>query len=129
MIRSFLSSSVRGPIRDSGGRIRVLCTGLGLLFSNADGVKIFGFSRNLSETEGEGVTIQPGQRIEISTRIENDLAVGRYTVGCYLAQEQSQPDFALGAMRLLDFVVFGTLGSAGVVVPDGEMEIRIAREP
>ena len=103
--------------------------GLGLLFSNADGVKIFGFSRNLSETEGEGVTIQPGQRIEISTRIENDLAVGRYTVGCYLAQEQSQPDFALGAMRLLDFVVFGTLGSAGVVVPDGEMEIRIAREP
>jgi Wzt C-terminal domain len=83
--------------------------------TNADGVEVFGFNRSLEVSEGQPDRLHTGQRVRISGTIENPLTPGRYLVNCWVARSRNPGDWAVQAVKLLDFVVFGTQQGPGVV--------------
>ena len=88
---------------------------LGFMLTNADGVDICGFGKALEEPrEGDDV-LAPGERIHVRARIENHLAVGRYYISCRAYANHSYADLRLVVPRIVDFVVFGTDQTVGVV--------------
>lgn len=102
---------------------------VGLLFTNEDGVRVFGRTQPLYDSSvvaDEDNQLAPGTRFDVSATIENKLTTGRYTVGCFVAREVNHFDFPLAAMRLVDFVVYGTDDSAGVFRADGDLGIKVA---
>jgi ABC-2 type transport system ATP-binding protein len=82
---------------------------------NADGTVVFGITREI-----EGVAA--GRRLRLSGRIENTLVPGSYSLHCWVGRERGSGDLAVQGLRLLDFVVFGTAPSAGVVSVQTDLE-------
>jgi ABC-type polysaccharide/polyol phosphate transport system ATPase subunit len=97
---------------------------VGLLFTNEDGVRVFGATESLFGLD-EDRALEPGSRFSVKATFENRLTKGRYTVGCFVAREVSHFDFPLAAMRLVDFVVFGTDDSAGVFRPESQLDVGL----
>ena len=97
---------------------------VGLLFTNEDGVRVFGATESLFGL-GEDGALEQGSRFEVKATFENKLTTGRYTVGCFVAREVNHFDFPLAAMRLVDFVVFGTDDSAGVFRPESHLDVGL----
>ena len=101
---------------------------IGLLFTNEDGVRVFGTTEPLYDSsvipDNENL-LSPGTRFKVSATFENKLTTGRYTVGCFVAREVNHFDFPLAAMRLVDFIVFGTDDSAGVFRAEGNLGIEV----
>ncbi|MBK5110612.1 MAG: ABC transporter ATP-binding protein [Thermoleophilia bacterium] len=96
---------------------------VGLLFTNEDGVRVFGSTEPLFGPD-EDRSLEPGARFEVNATFENRLTKGRYTVGCFVAREVNHFDFPLAAMRLVDFVVFGVDDAAGVFTPESRLDVR-----
>jgi ABC-2 type transport system ATP-binding protein len=92
----------------------------GFHFVNEDGVPVFGFNCTLPEDEFERVAA--GQRVRISGTIANPLLPGRYFVSCLISRNRTQGDLAMHALRLLDFVVYGTRPGPGSVSVDVDVE-------
>jgi ABC-type polysaccharide/polyol phosphate transport system ATPase subunit len=84
-------------------------------FLNDDGVWVFGFSKGLSDDEGEPDRVAAGQRLRITGKIENPLVPGRYSVECWISRDRTRGDVALHILRLLDFFVYGIEPGPGSV--------------
>jgi hypothetical protein len=97
----------------------------GFHFLNADGVHVFGFNTTLSVDASERDCVPAGRRVHVSGRIENPLVPGRYSVSCWISRNRVQGDMALQHVRLLDFVVYGTRPSPGLVAVDAQFEAAI----
>jgi ABC-type polysaccharide/polyol phosphate transport system ATPase subunit len=98
----------------------------GFHFDNADGVRLFGFNRQLSDG---GEAVLTGQRVKIRGEIANPLLPGRYYVSCWISRNRRQGDLALHVLRLLDFVVYGTRPGPGSVSVTADVEAAIEPEP
>jgi len=94
----------------------------GFYCANAEGLHVFAFTRSLKLRDGEPDRLGKGQRVLLSGAIENPLAPGRYSVSCWVARIRNPGDLAAQALKLLDFVIFGTEGSPGIVSVDAEVE-------
>ena len=90
--------------------------------TNEDGVHVFGFNRSLEVDEGQPDRLEVGQRVRIAGTIENPLTPGRYFVNCWVVRGRNPGDYALQAIKFLDFVVFGTKQDPGVVSVRAEVE-------
>jgi ABC-2 type transport system ATP-binding protein len=97
----------------------------GFHFDNADGVRLFGFNRQLSDGSEAVLT---GRRVKIRGEIENPLLPGRYHVSCWTSRNRTQGDLALHVLRLLDFVVYGTRPGPGSVSVAADVEAAIEPE-
>jgi len=84
----------------------------GFHFLNADGAAVFGMNRTI---DGGHDRLAAGSRVRVSGRIENPLLPGRYIVNCWITRNRSQGDMALHALRLLDFLVYGTRPGPGSI--------------
>ncbi|MGI8557200.1 MAG: ABC transporter ATP-binding protein [Solirubrobacteraceae bacterium] len=93
---------------------------------NVDGVVVFGVTRKLGGEED--VHVAPGAKIAVGGRLENSLVPGRYYVDCWVRQDGKGRDMALQALRLFEFVVFGTAPRHGVVTPRGDLTARLAQD-
>ncbi len=80
----------------------------GFHFMDADGARLFGFNKSLELAEGAPDELLAGQRAHISGEIENRLLPGRYHIVCWISRNRAARDLALHALRLLDFMVYGT---------------------
>jgi ABC-type polysaccharide/polyol phosphate transport system ATPase subunit len=96
-------------------------------FLNADGVLVFGFNQTLTNPEANQDRIGAGQRVRISGTVENRLVPGRYFVTCWISRNRHQGDVALQAVRLIDFVVYGTKPAPGVVLAQADVEAFLER--
>jgi ABC-type polysaccharide/polyol phosphate transport system ATPase subunit len=83
--------------------------GVGLYFMNADGAPVFGLNHE------PGKRLSAGERVHLTSRIENPLVPGKYGVNCFVSRNRDQGDVALHLLRALDFVVYGAAASPGVV--------------
>ena len=83
---------------------------------------MFGFNRSLSVAEGEPDRIPAGGRVRIAGTIENPLLPGRYNVSCLISRDRAAGDLALHAVRLLEFVVYGTRPGPGSVSVRADVE-------
>jgi ABC-2 type transport system ATP-binding protein len=91
-------------------------------FLNVDGAHVFGFNATLTLDEGQEDRIAAGQRVRVSGKVENPLVPGRYFVNCWICRNRNQGDIALQSVRLLDFVVYGTQPTPGVVSVRADVE-------
>ena len=84
-------------------------------FLDADGAQIFGFSKSLELPEGAPDRLAAGERTLISGEIENRLLPGSYHIGAWVVRNRAAGDYALHALRLLQFAVYGTTRGTGSV--------------
>jgi ABC-2 type transport system ATP-binding protein len=84
-------------------------------FLNDEGVELAGFTKYLDLPEGEPDRLEAGRQVLISGEIENPFLPGRYHVGAWVVRNRTAGDWALHAMRLLDFNVYGTEPGPGSV--------------
>ena len=87
----------------------------GFMLTNADGVDICGFGRGLDEAHTDADVLEAGERLHISARVDNQLAVGRYFISCRAYAEHSYAKLLLVIPQVIDFLIFGVDQTVGVV--------------
>ncbi len=88
--------------------------GFGFMLANEQGTEVSGFGKGLTSSP-QNATVKAGERVHVSATLDNRLAQGRYVVQAYVHANRSLSEPLLGLPRILDFVVFGTGHSVGVV--------------
>jgi len=96
--------------------------GVGLLITNSEGIAIYGWGSTLMLDEGRHGVLSPGQRMRIAATVENRLAPGRYHVTAWVCRNGTMTDIVTRIPNVLDFVVYGTHVSPGVVSLQSELE-------
>ncbi|MBN8867466.1 MAG: ABC transporter ATP-binding protein [Solirubrobacterales bacterium] len=94
-----------------------------LTFGVADenGVHVFYYEGRLSEA---GVpTLAPGERVQVTATVDNLLSPGRYYLSTRGFRDGSTKDMRMQAVRITDFVVFGTAVGAGMVSLVSDVEV------
>ena len=94
----------------------------------AEGVEVFGLHRMLRGDGGGPAPLGAGQRVRISGKIENPLVPGRYFVTCWVSRTRTEGDFAMQALRLLDFYVYGTRPGPGSITVRADVEAVLEPE-
>ena len=92
-------------------------------FLDADGAEIFGFTKVMGEDTGD--RLREGERVLLSGEVENRLLPGRYYVSAWIVRNRTAGDLALHAVRLLEFVVYGTEPGPGSVQLRDEIEVKV----
>ena len=69
--------------------------------------------------------ILPGTQVRISGEVENRLLPGQYHVNCWISRNRALGDLALHALRLLEFVVYGTEPGPGSVQMEDDVRAEI----
>jgi ABC-2 type transport system ATP-binding protein len=95
---------------------------------NADGAPVFGFNRSLTLGPDEPDVVTAGRRVRVGGTIENRLLPGRYAISCLISRNRTHGDLALHAVKLLDFVVYGTRPGPGNVSVDADVEAVLEPE-
>ncbi len=97
----------------------------GFVIANEDGVEVGGVGLGLNEEAGQPRTIAAGERVSVRASIENRLAPGRYAVQAWIYRNHSLGEPVLASPRIVDFVVFGTEHTVGLVDLIEDAEIRV----
>ncbi|MBA2522055.1 MAG: ABC transporter ATP-binding protein [Solirubrobacterales bacterium] len=97
---------------------------LGFHCVNADGIHVFGFNHVPARDGREVESIAAGERLRVSAAIDNPLSPGRYTLSCWVVRDREMGDLALQSLDLLDFVVFGTDRTPGMVAVDVDVDVE-----
>ena len=93
---------------------------LGLKVINAHGLELFGVS---GAAPRQGVSVAPGERLELDGTLENPLTPGTYSVVAAVAVLRAE-EAAQQVLKLFDFDVGGDPGDGVVSVP-GELDVRV----
>jgi hypothetical protein len=94
-------------------------------FIDADGAEIFGFTKTLDLADGVPDRLMPGERVRIGGEVENRLLPGRYYVSAWVVRNRTGGDLALHALRLLEFMVYGTEPGPGSVQLRDDVRVMI----
>jgi ABC-2 type transport system ATP-binding protein len=100
--------------------------GVGFVIANADGLGLFEFGTHVKAADGSDA-IPAGTRTLVKAKLENPLAPGRHFVHCG-AQSNRGGGVHVYVHNALDFVVFGTVGTKGIVSIDHEIEASVETE-
>jgi hypothetical protein len=88
----------------------------GFVIVNEEAVEIGGFSVNA----GLDDVVPAGERVRVRAELSNRFAPGRYVIQCWVHRNHSFAEPLLALPRILDFVVYGTETTVGLVkVADG----------
>ena len=101
----------------------------GFVITNADGIEIGGFGLGLSPEHELGDSIPPGGDVRVRAKLANRFAPGRYAVQCWVHRNHSFAEPLIASPRILDFVVFGTGTTVGLVDIVDEAELSAGWEP
>jgi hypothetical protein len=94
----------------------------GLILTNADGIGVFEFAAPIGG-ETNDRPVRAGQRMVVSSTLENPLAAGHYFIHCGI-NRSFEGGIALYVPKAMNFVVYG--GSrGGVVILEHETEAAI----
>ena len=89
-------------------------------FSNSQKQHVVGFVE-----KDEFDLLRAGERLVVSTDLENVLTPDRYHLNLHLCRNSNRGDIALQGVDLLDFVVFGQTDAPGLVEVEVESHSRI----
>jgi hypothetical protein len=95
------------------------------VIANEDGVEVGGVGLGLDSDAGQPRSIPAGEQVNVRATIENRLAPGRYAVQAWIYRNHSLGEPILASPRILDFVVFGTEYTVGLVDLIDHAEIRL----
>jgi ABC-type polysaccharide/polyol phosphate transport system ATPase subunit len=88
---------------------------------NAKGVTVFGFKHELGE--GEGASVDAGERVRIAATIDGSLMPGVYVIRCWVVRDAGVEEIALQWIDILKFEVEGGPGGPGLVSVPAAVEI------
>jgi ABC-2 type transport system ATP-binding protein len=100
--------------------------GMGFVIANADGLGLFEFGTHLKTAAGSDV-IPAGTRTLVKAKLENPLAPGRHFVHCGV-QSNRGGGVHVYVHNAVDFVVFGTVATKGIVSIEHEIEATVETE-
>jgi len=93
---------------------------VGFVIANADGLGLFEFGTPITSEESPGGLVA-GKRIRVNAEVQNALAPGRHFVHCGVQSGQGG-GVTIYVHNALDFVVFGTTNSRGIVALEHKVE-------
>ncbi len=88
---------------------------------NDEGVVVSTFTRVLDRH------VSKGRRVRLKGQLENRLVAGRYFLDCWIREGQQDSEAALQALRMLQFVVYGTAPRHGIVNLEAEISAVVER--
>jgi ABC-type polysaccharide/polyol phosphate transport system ATPase subunit len=98
--------------------------GVGFTIANADGFGLYEFSTPVAGLGGSE-TLHQGERVLVRAKLQNSLAPGRHFVHC-----GARSDHARGVdvfvHNALDFVIFGTVSTSGVMSLEHEIDVSVS---
>ncbi len=97
----------------------------GFQVRNVDDDPIFGFGNRLSEEARESDRVTAGGRLRVTSKIENPLVPGRYSVSCSISRNRAIGDVVMHDVRLLDFLVRGTEANPGMVAVREDLTMTV----
>ncbi len=101
--------------------------GVGFIVANADGIGVFQFGTSVAKDDGSAA-LAAGERVKVSTEVENLLEPGRYFVHCGVNRIHGA-GVALHVHSAVDFVVFGGESNPrGIVSLPHEIEAVVESE-
>jgi ABC-2 type transport system ATP-binding protein len=98
---------------------------IGFMLVNADGVAVSEFVTLVEDEEEEPIPVRRGQRLQVSSELENPLTPGRYFIHCGVNRTGGAHGVSLYAHNAASFVVFGSDNSRGAVLLPHETEVEI----
>ena len=104
----------------------------GFVIVNEDAVEVGGFHVGMEHAgEGHADLLAAGERLHIKAKISNRFTPGRYAMQAWAFRNHTLAEPLITLPRVLDFVVFGTEASVGLVsiVDEIELEPEIKSEP
>ena len=100
--------------------------GVGFVIANADGLGLFEFG-TMIKGPGDSDTVPAGTRTLVKATLENPLAPGRHFIHCG-AQSNRGGGVHIYVHNALDFVIFGTVATKGIVSIEHEIEATVETE-
>ena len=94
----------------------------GFNLANASDVQISAWGTHLTETDAMAERLAPGDRVMLSAEIENPLTSGRYAIGFWVCRNRNVNDLAARVPKLLDFVVYASPWTTGLLALDADVE-------
>ena len=96
------------------------------MIANADGLGLFEFG-TMIKGPGDSDTVPAGTRTLVKASLENPLAPGRHFIHCG-AQSNRGGGVHIYVHNALDFVIFGTVATKGIVSIEHEIEASVETE-
>jgi ABC-2 type transport system ATP-binding protein len=87
-----------------------------------DGTVLFEFTLGLDGEEEDRV--DEGHRVRLAGQIENPLVPGRYLLNCWVRRDEDNGGWAVQALRLLEFMVYGTTARYGYVTVQSHFAVE-----
>jgi ABC-2 type transport system ATP-binding protein len=88
----------------------------------AEGTVLFEFTLDLEQ--GAGDRISEGQRVRLVGEIENRLVPGRYLLNCWVRRDGAGGEWAVQALRLVEFSVHGDAVRYGFVSVQSDITVQ-----
>jgi ABC-type polysaccharide/polyol phosphate transport system ATPase subunit len=97
----------------------------GFVVTNAEAIEVGGFGVGLAPlTESSSADVMPaGGQVHVRAKLANRFAPGRYVIQCWVHRNHSLAEPLLALPQLLNFVVFGTGITVGLVDVVDEAEL------
>jgi ABC-type polysaccharide/polyol phosphate transport system ATPase subunit len=89
------------------------------------GKHVFGIQQELVDEDGEPRDLHEGERVTLAGEIENLLNPGKYFLSCWVRREGAEGEFAVQALPLAEFVVYGSGHRFGVFKASGGFDIEV----
>jgi ABC-2 type transport system ATP-binding protein len=96
---------------------------VGFVIANADGVNLFEYGLQVQTEDGSG-DLAAGERVRLSSTLQNPFAPGRHHVHCGV-QSARGGDVSSYMENVLEFVVFGGPPARGLVSIEHEIEATV----
>jgi ABC-2 type transport system ATP-binding protein len=94
----------------------------GFNIANFDDVQISAFGTHLEAGDGSAERLAPGERVRLSADIENPLTSGHYAIGFWVCEERNVNSLVARFPRVLEFAVYGSAWTTGIVSLGAEIE-------
>ena len=95
----------------------------GFVIVNADAVEVGGFHVGMEHAEGHPDVLAAGERLRIKVKLANRFTPGRYAMQAWAFRNHTLAEPLITLPRVLDFVVFGTEATVGLVSVVDEIEL------
>jgi ABC-type polysaccharide/polyol phosphate transport system ATPase subunit len=94
----------------------------GFMIRDANGTNVAGFGTHLGSDEEKADRLVAGERVILAASVENPLTPGRYTIDLWVCRNRSVNDVVVAVRRSVEFVVFGSVWTPGIVALKAEIE-------
>ena len=91
---------------------------------NEDAVEVGGFHVGMEHAEGHPDVLAAGERLRIKAKLANRFTPGRYAMQAWAFRNHTLAEPLITLPRVLDFVVFGTDATVGLVSIVDEIELE-----